>query len=67
MHAGDPMAPLLRATPNCCICGKPLSLESCKFEERGQPVHEDCYVAKLVPDSGIHKFPSLPSAYKTSA
>jgi hypothetical protein len=61
------MTPLLRATPYCCICGMPVRLESCKFDERGQPVHEDCYVAKLTPDSRAHKFPSFPSEYKTSA
>lgn len=61
------MTPLLRATPNCSICGMPVQLESCKFDERGQPVHEDCYVAKLVSDSRAHKYPSLPSEYKTSA
>jgi hypothetical protein len=62
-----PLAPLLRATPNCWICGKPVELKSCKFDERGKPVHEDCCVAKLAPDSRAPKFPSLPSACKTSA
>ena len=61
------MTPLLRATPYCCMCGMPVKLESCKFDERGQPVHEDCYVAKLVADSRAYKFPSIPSEYKTSA
>ncbi len=61
------MTPLLRATPYCCLCGMAVQLESCKFDERGHPVHEDCYAAKFAPDSGTHKFPSLPSAYKTSA
>jgi len=61
------MTPLLRATPYCCICGMPVQLSSCKFDERGQPVHEDCYVVKLAPDSRAHKFPSWPSPYKTSA
>jgi hypothetical protein len=59
------MSPLLRAIPYCCICGMSVQLGSCKFDERGQPVHEDCYVAKLVLDSRVNKFPS--SAYKTSA
>jgi hypothetical protein len=45
----------------------PVQLESCKIDERGQPVHEDCYVAKLAPGSSAHKFPSFPSEYKTSA
>jgi hypothetical protein len=60
------MAPLLRATPNCCICGKPLSLEHCKFDEVSQPVHQGCHLAKLLLDRG-DRFPFLPSRYKTSA
>lgn len=44
-----------------------VQLESCKFDERGQPVHEDCYVAQIATDNGTHKFPSFPSEYKTSA
>jgi len=44
-----------------------VQLGSCKFDERGQPVHEDCYVAKLAPDSRAHKFPSFPGEYKASA
>jgi hypothetical protein len=69
LPAGDPvMTPLLRATPYCCMCGMPVQLSSCKFDERGQPVHEDCYVAKLAPKTaGAHKFPSFPNKYKTSA
>jgi len=54
------MAPLLRATPNCWICGKPVELESCKFDEHGQPVHEDCYVAKLILDRKDDKYSVLP-------
>jgi hypothetical protein len=64
------MTPLLRATPTCWICGRPMELGSCKFDEHGQPVHEDCYVAKLVadrPDRIEDRYPTLPSAYKTSA
>jgi hypothetical protein len=49
------------------MCGMPVQLESCKFDERGQPVHEDCYVAKLVSDGKGDKFPSFPCEYKTSA
>ena len=44
------MPPLLRATPNCWICRKPVELESCKIDEHGQAVHEDCYLAKLALD-----------------
>jgi hypothetical protein len=45
------MAPLLRATPTCGICGLPVQLESCMVDEHGQPVHEDCYVGKLALDA----------------
>jgi len=51
------MAPLLRATPNCWICGRPVQLESYKIEEHGQPVHEDCYIAKRAPDKGKGSLP----------
>jgi hypothetical protein len=61
------MTPLLRATPCCCICAMPVQLSSCKFDERGQPVHEDCYVANLLLDSKGDRYPSFPSRYKTSA
>jgi hypothetical protein len=46
------MTPLLRATPTCWICGKPVQLEDCKIDERGQPVRGDCYFAKLALDKG---------------
>ena len=44
------MAPLLRATLTCWICGKPVEVESCKIDEHGQAMHEDCYIAKLALD-----------------
>jgi hypothetical protein len=31
----------------CVICGSPVSLENCKFNEEGKPVHEDCYFKSL--------------------
>ena len=31
----------------CNICCKTASLENCKTDEFGQPVHEDCYVSRL--------------------
>ena len=36
----------------CWICGNRVSLEKCKIDEQGQAVHEDCYVAKVVFQSG---------------
>jgi hypothetical protein len=33
--------------PICCVCAKPVSLESSKTDERGHAVHEECYLFKL--------------------
>jgi hypothetical protein len=31
----------------CRICGKPLAVETCKTDDGGKAVHEECYVLKL--------------------
>jgi hypothetical protein len=37
-----------KQTPHLCwICGKVISLEECKIDEHGMPVHEQCHVVKL--------------------
>jgi Flp pilus assembly pilin Flp len=33
--------------PPCCICNKPVPLETPKTEEHGSAIHEDCYLLKL--------------------
>jgi len=32
---------------SCVICGSPVSLEECKLDERGDPVHDHCYFNSL--------------------
>lgn len=32
----------------CCICAQPVSLETSKTDERGNAVHEECYVRKII-------------------
>jgi len=32
----------------CCICSGPIPLETSKTDERGQAVHEECYVRKII-------------------
>ena len=34
----------------CWICNKPVRLKDCKTDDRGRPVHEDCYVAIAMRD-----------------
>jgi hypothetical protein len=49
------------STLTCWICGKALSLESCKIDEHGQPVHEECYVAVVRLRSGSRQQASHPT------
>ena len=37
----------------CWMCGKTVSLEECKLDEEGLPVHENCYVAKVATKEAI--------------
>ncbi len=32
----------------CCICAEPVSLETSNTDERGESVHEECYVRKTI-------------------
>lgn len=43
---GVPMIPL-QPTNVCWICGKRVDLETCKTDEYGNAVHEECYAAKM--------------------
>jgi hypothetical protein len=31
----------------CKICRQAIAIETCKTDEKGQPVHEACYLARL--------------------
>ena len=41
----------VRAAQCCWICGKPVSLENCKVDEQGFPVHGECYVVRVALNS----------------
>lgn len=41
---------------NCSICHKPVALETAKTDERGQALHEECYLLNL----GIETGPRTP-------
>jgi hypothetical protein len=42
------LPPVSGALFECAICRKAIPLEVSKVSEEGQPVHEECYVAKLI-------------------
>jgi hypothetical protein len=33
--------------PSCVLCNRSVELETCKVDERGSAVHEECYVRKI--------------------
>jgi hypothetical protein len=39
----------------CRICERRISLETSKTDERGQAVHEECYVREMISRSGVAK------------
>lgn len=39
-------APMATFVP-CQLCRQPVTLENARIDERGQPVHEQCYLAAL--------------------
>jgi hypothetical protein len=41
------MSPTHKTHRSCWICGRPVSLETCKIDEHGLPVHEGCHTLKL--------------------
>jgi hypothetical protein len=43
----------------CAVCNSPVELETCKVDERGKPVHEECYVARCRVNAGRVPIPPL--------
>jgi hypothetical protein len=39
----------------CSICNESVELETAKVDERGQPVHEECYARKLASKKPVRK------------
>jgi hypothetical protein len=35
-------------TPTCALCNSLVQLETCKTDEHGTAVHEECYVRKIL-------------------
>jgi hypothetical protein len=33
--------------PSCAVCNKPLDFKNCTFDEKGKPVHRECYLASI--------------------
>lgn len=46
--------------PLCFLCGAQAPLETCKADEYGQPVHEECYVARLVLQTNATPLEKMP-------
>jgi hypothetical protein len=37
--------------PICSLCNEPVEVETAKTDEKGNAVHEDCYVLEMQPES----------------
>jgi hypothetical protein len=48
----DPPNPLHRSFFLCSICHQAVPIDTCKTNERGQPVHEECYLGALSKPDG---------------
>ena len=46
-------------TNTCWICGNPVDLRTSKTDEQGFAVHEECYVAKMMLESGSQSLNEL--------
>ena len=46
------MPPAEKSPCICWICGAKTTLETCKVDEHGLPVHEDCQTLRLSPQGG---------------
>jgi hypothetical protein len=59
--------------PTCALCNSPVELETCKIDERGSAVHEECYVRRMrvnarrvpIPPLALAFFLSPRSGYET--
>ena len=48
LKQGDPpLVPDVSGLPRCFLCGKSVPLETCKTDENGNAIHEECYVLKM--------------------
>jgi hypothetical protein len=36
-----------RWVPTCVLCNNPVEIETCKVDERGKAIHEECYLRKI--------------------
>jgi hypothetical protein len=42
-----------RAIPiTCGVCGDPVNLENCRTDEHGKAVHQNCYIAGILQETG---------------
>jgi hypothetical protein len=44
----DPAPASTRWVPTCALCNNTVELETCKIDESGKAIHEECYLRKLI-------------------
>ncbi len=54
MHISDFLAAM--TTHYCWVCGREVSLETCKVDEHGSAVHEPCLFARMKTETASSRF-----------
>jgi hypothetical protein len=53
-----------RWVPTCALCNNTVELETCRVDESGKAIHEECYLRTLIrlkrPNHAIVQLPSFP-------
>ena len=52
------------STQMCWICGRAVHLDTCKTDEHGSAVHEQCYVAKIALEGAFQRLGEMPSQFQ---
>jgi hypothetical protein len=71
MNSDDPAPSGTRWVPTCVVCNNTVELETCKTDESGKALHEECYLRKLIqlkrPNHVIVQVPSFPEHCRIQA
>jgi hypothetical protein len=66
-YTSDNPAPF-RWVPTCALCNDPVELETCKTDESGKAIHEECYLRKMIrlklPHPTVVQLPSFLGHYR---
>jgi hypothetical protein len=70
-YTSDNPSSSTRWVPTCALCNKPVQLETCKTDECGKAIHQECYIGKVTRlkrlNHAIVQLPSFLGHYRIEA